>query len=116
MLQTEYNQALSGSMHEAQQASTMSASLAKTNWINSGLRSQVHSDNTRLVLLQYVCGLLFAMQGMLRLFGLVHICLYVLQYLASRGCLSKTVECGHSSLGPDIEAALSFGGQLITQV
>ena len=54
MLQTEYNQALSGSMHEAQQASTMSASLAKTNWINSGLRSQVHSDNTRLVLLQYV--------------------------------------------------------------
>lgn len=54
MLQTEYNQALSGSMHEAQQVSTMSASVAKTNWINSGLRSQVHSDNPRLVLLQYM--------------------------------------------------------------
>lgn len=54
VLQTEYNEALSGSMHEAQQTSTMSASLAKTNWINSGLRSQVHSDNTRLALLQYV--------------------------------------------------------------
>ncbi|KAL0034042.1 hypothetical protein WJX79_004820 [Trebouxia sp. C0005] len=40
-VQTEYNQALSGSMHEAQQVSTMSASVAKTNWINSGLRSQV---------------------------------------------------------------------------
>ena len=40
-VQAEYNGALDGSMQEAQQASTMSASLAKTNWINSGLRSQV---------------------------------------------------------------------------
>ncbi|DBA74994.1 TPA: hypothetical protein ACH3X1_010337 [Trebouxia sp. C0004] len=47
-VQTEYNQALSGSMHEAQQASTMSASLIKTNWINSGLRSQVKQLQSRL--------------------------------------------------------------------
>ncbi|DBA69035.1 TPA: hypothetical protein ACH3X2_013198 [Trebouxia sp. C0005] len=47
-VQTEYNQALSGSMHEAQQVSTMSASVAKTNWINSGLRSQVRQLQSRL--------------------------------------------------------------------
>ncbi|KAL0045526.1 hypothetical protein WJX82_009124 [Trebouxia sp. C0006] len=47
-VQTEYNEALSGSMHEAQQTSTMSASLAKTNWINSGLRSQVRQLQSRL--------------------------------------------------------------------
>ena len=41
MLQTEFQEALAGSMHEAHQASAMTASLAKTNWINSGLRSQV---------------------------------------------------------------------------
>ena len=40
-VQAEYDGALSGSVQDAQQASTMSASLAKTNWINSGLRSQV---------------------------------------------------------------------------
>ena len=41
VVQAEYDGALHGSMQDAQQASTMSASLAKTNWINSGLRSQV---------------------------------------------------------------------------
>ena len=41
VVQAEYRQAVSGSMQEAQQTATMSASLAKTNWINSGLRSQV---------------------------------------------------------------------------
>ena len=91
VLQTEYNQALSGSMHEAQQASTMTASLAKTNWINSGLRSQVHSDNTRLVFLQYLstdCSL--QRKGCFAYSGLVHICLHVLQHLvASRRCLSN---------------------------
>ena len=46
MLQTEFQEALAGSMHEAHQASAMTASLAKTNWINSGLRSKVTSMNT----------------------------------------------------------------------
>ena len=78
-------------MHEAQQASTMSASLAKTNWINSGLRSQVHSDNIRLVLLQYMSALgSLQCRGCFAYLGLVHICLYAPQHLvASWRCLSN---------------------------
>ncbi|KAL3133662.1 hypothetical protein ABBQ32_008170 [Trebouxia sp. C0010 RCD-2024] len=47
-VQAEYDGALHGSMQDAQQASTMSASLTKTNWINSGLRSQVRTLQSRL--------------------------------------------------------------------
>lgn len=51
VVQAEYHGALHGSMHDAQQASIMSASLAKTNWINSGLRSQVVQTPYMLCLL-----------------------------------------------------------------